>query len=620
MNNPTPEFHSQPPLIDFTFAGSGGFKRRIGRCIDSVANVLIRHHRINESHEALRSLPVDDGNFFQRGLKVLNIRYQVKPEDVQRIPTSGPLIIVANHPFGGVDGIVLGAVIAEVRTDAKLMVNYLLARIDGFAPHIINVDPFGSKSATHGNLAPMRQCFSWLRGGGCLGVFPSGTVSHWNWRKRRVTDPQWSEHIASLALKTRATVVPVFFEGRNNALFQLAGILHPLLRTILLPRQMLAMNGKIIKLRVGNPIGPSKLERFASPREGIDFLRLKTYIQQNREVAEKVSFRFSRPFRKVQPAAIADPIDRDLLAREVTQLTEAHEFARYNELSVIIARAKEIPLLLKEIGRLREITFRAVGEGTNLSRDLDRFDDYYLHLFMWNHEKQEIAGAYRLGLTDEILNSHGTTGLYTTTLFRYKQGVLERLNPAVELGRSFVVADYQRKPMSLGLMWKGIGQFIARHPRYRILFGPVSISKEYQALSKNMIVMYLKENSLDPELSHQVKARKPPRSKHLGGLDQHSFNTTVRDIEDVSALISEIEREERGVPVLLRQYLKLNATMLSFNVDPEFNDCIDGLVLVDLSKTNEKTLRRYMGDEGAERFYAFHEIRNSERTVKTSGG
>ncbi|MCD8482550.1 MAG: lysophospholipid acyltransferase family protein [Verrucomicrobia bacterium] len=375
------------------------------------------------------------------------------------------------------------------------------------------------------------------------------------------------------------------------------------------------MRGKSVKLRIGNAISPTKLEKFAGNREVIDFLRLKTYILQNREVAEKVSFRFSRPRRKAEPLTIAEPIDKDLLAREISQLRTEHLHAQHNEFSVYIASAKEIPLLLKEIGRLREKTFRAVGEGTNLARDLDKFDEHYLHLFMWNHEQREIAGAYRLGLTDDILNAQGASGLYTTTLFKYRPGVLERLNPAVELGRSFIVAEYQRKPLSLGLIWKGIGQFIVRNPRYRILFGPVSISKEYQALSKNMIVMYLKENTLDPELAHQVKARKPPRSKHLGGLDRHSFNTTVRDIEDVSALISEIEREERGVPVLLRQYLKLNATMLSFNVDPEFNDCIDGLVLVDLAKTNEKTLRRYMGDEGAERFYAYHEIRNSNRAA-----
>jgi hypothetical protein len=200
----------------------------------------------------------------------------------------------------------------------------------------------------------------------------------------------------------------------------------------------------------------------------------------------------------------------------------------------------------------------------------------------------------------------GKGGLYTTTLFRFKPGVIASLDPAIELGRSFVVEKYQRKPVSLGLLWKGIGQFIVRRPKYCTLFGPVSISKEYQSLSKNLMVAYLKEHTLDPVLASKVKARNPARSRNFGSLDRSSFCRSVRDIEDVSALISEIEREERGVPVLLRQYLKLNATMLSFNVDPAFNDSLDGLVLVDLRRTPVKTLQKYMGQEGARRFLARH--------------
>jgi hypothetical protein len=310
---------------------------------------------------------------------------------------------------------------------------------------------------------------------------------------------------------------------------------------------------------------------------------------------------------------IAPPGDPVVIASEVNALPASQLLVEHGEFQVLYARAQQIPQLLNEIGRLREITFRAVEEGTGLARDVDQFDRSYLHLFLWNRAKGEIAGAYRLGPTDEILSQFGPGGLYTTTLFRYKPGVLQGLNPALELGRSFIVQEYQRRHASLGLIWRGIGQFCVRFPRYRILFGPVSISKEYKSLSKNLIVMYLKEHTLDPDLSGKVKAKKPPRSRYLGRLDRSSFNENVRDIEDVSALISEIEREEKGVPVLLRQYLKLNATMLSFNVDPEFNDCIDGLVLVDLVRTNEKTIRRYMGDEGANAFYAFHESRRSER-------
>jgi putative hemolysin len=607
-------------VIDLARGSRNALSRWLLRGLDPLINCLLKHQRINFHAREVMGMDLAGSNFFDNGLKSLGVEYEVREEDLKRIPKTGPVMVVANHPYGGVDGIIMGSLLQKVRPDSKLMVNYLLNKLEGIRPHVIKVDPFGGANAAISNLGPMRESLRWLKNGGLLATWPAGTVSHWHWRQRRVTDPQWTEHVAGVIQKTRATVVPVYFEGRNSLLFQIAGLIHPLLRTLLLPREMLRLNGSKIRVHIGNPIGPSKCDKFSGNREIMDFLRLKTYILQNREVAEKVSFRFSRRQRKkADPVPFAAPIEADLLEREVNHLGADQLLAEHNEFRIFCARAKDIPLVLKEIGRLREVTFRAVGEGTGLARDLDRFDDYYLHLFMWNSAEREVAGAYRLGLTDEILRNQGESGLYTTTLFRYKPGVLDRLNPAVELGRSFITAKYQKKPLSLGLIWKGIGKFISQNPRYRILFGPVSISKEYQTLSKNMIVMYLKENTLDPDFSSMVKARKPPRSKHLGGLDRYSFNTTVRDIEDVSALISEIEREERGVPVLLRQYLKLNATMLSFNVDPEFNDCIDGLVLVDLVKTNEKTLRRYMGDEGAERFYAYHEVRVGEReTLNTS--
>lgn len=577
-----------------------------------VLEPLVRLRALNRTHRRFQATQPVTGSFFGAGLEILDVRYRVSESDLARIPKTGPVVVVANHPFGALDGVVLGDFLQRVRSDSKLLGNYLLSRIEGIAPLLVEVDPFGGATAKKSNLGGMRACLEWLRGGHVLGVFPSGTVSHFHPRKRRVTDPVWSPTVAGIIRRSGATVVPVFFEGRNSLLFQLLGLLHPRIRTLLLAREMLRLRGREVSLRVGHPIAPARLARFESPQQATDYLRLKTYVLRNRRIAEKTSFRFlRRRSARVQP--IPPGPSREGMSDEVRLLSHDQLLARQGDFSVYFARSSQIPRLLDEIGRLREITFREVGEGSGLGRDLDRFDAYYLHLFMWNHHKGEVVGAYRLGLSDEILREHGARGFYTSTLFHYKPCVLRQIDPAIELGRSFVVSAYQRKPLSLSLIWRGIGQFIARHPRYRVLFGPVSISREYDSLSKNLLVMYLKEHSLDPGLSRLVKARRPPRSRSFGGLDRRSFSRAVQDIEDVSALISEIEREARGVPVLLRQYLKLNATILSFNVDPEFSDCIDGLVLVDLAKTNEKTLRRYMGDEGADRFYAFHEIRPAER-------
>jgi putative hemolysin len=423
-----------------------------------------------------------------------------------------------------------------------------------------------------------------------------------------VTDPLWAENLAPILLKTGAKIVPVYFPGRNSGLFQFAGLLHPLLRTLLLPREMMRACQRRVEVRIGNAVSARRLEHFGSNREVMDFLRLRTYILQSREVADKTMFLPDvRTAHSGEP--IVDPQAADKLEEEISDLPAEALLVDHAPFAVYAAKAAQIPRVLLEIGRLREITFRAVGEGTGTPRDLDKFDTDYWHLFIWNREERELVGAYRLGLTDEILPLKGKKGLYTSTLFRFKTKVIASLDPAIELGRSFVVEKYQRKPLSLGLLWKGIGQFVVRHPDHCHLFGPVSISKEYQSLSQNLMVTYLKEHALDPVLASKVKARNPARSRYLGSLDRHSFKRSVRDIEDVSALISEIEREERGVPVLLRQYLKLNATMLSFNVDPAFNDSLDGLVLVDLRRTSSKTLERYMGAEGARQFYARHKAK-----------
>lgn len=593
-------------LVDFRELGRNRLTRGLLGLIQWMLEPVLKTQQLNAHYRAFMARrQKGGGSFFEQGLSVLGVKYSVSDADLARIPATGPVFFVANHPYGAIDGIILGAIMDRVRPDGKLLVNFLLGRIDNMGGRCFYVDPFGGPDAARANLKGMKDSLRWLREGHALATFPSGTVSHLKWGSRKVTDPTWAENIAPIILKTGATVVPLYFEGRNSGFFQLAGLVHEKLRTLLLPREMIRSKHRHIGVRIGNPIQARKLAHFDSHRMVMDFLRLRTYILQSREVAEKTKFTLDRrKARTGKPIIAAQPVEK--IEGDLADLPAECRLVEHDPFVVYAAKAVRIPHVLLELGRLREITFRAVGEGTGEPTDLDAFDSDYWHLFIWNEREREIVGAYRLGLTDEILPRLGKSGLYTTTLFRFKPGVLASLNPAIELGRSFVVEKYQRKPASLGLLWKGIGTFIARNPKYCTLFGPVTISKEYQNLSRNLMVDYLREHSLDPELASKVKAKKPPRSRNFGSLDRGSFRRSVRNIEDVSALVSEIEREERGVPVLLRQYLKLNATVLSFNVDPAFSDCLDGLVLVDLRKTPVKVLQKYMGPAGAEAFLSWH--------------
>lgn len=298
---------------------------------------------------------------------------------------------------------------------------------------------------------------------------------------------------------------------------------------------------------------------------------------------------------------LADPADPAAVLAEVTRLNSSGPLVSQARFDVYLAPADAIPTVLHEIGRLREICFRAVGEGSGKPLDLDQHDRTYLHLFLWDREAGAVAGGYRLGRTDTLLAEFGPDGLYTSTLFRLGQPFLDHLSPGLELGRSFVAPDYQRSIHPLALLWRGIARFVARFPRYSRLFGPVSISDDYSPISQELIVKYMRENRRNEDLSNWVQPLNPYHGLLAGsqGAGQR-FNS----IEEVSAAIARVEPDGKGVPVLLRQYLKLNATLLEFNVDPDFANVLDALVLVDLKTTPDEVLVRYMGAEALAAFRA----------------
>lgn len=285
----------------------------------------------------------------------------------------------------------------------------------------------------------------------------------------------------------------------------------------------------------------------------------------------------------------------NLYLAELTELAPACRLAEQGELEVYLATAREIPRILKEIGRLREVSFRAVGEGTGHEIDLDRFDEHYLHLFLWDRAQNQIAGAYRLAPTDQVIATHGPEGLYCSTLFEFEVPFLEHLNPALELGRSFVAPAYQKSLAPLLALWKGIATYVSRNPKYHRLFGPVSISQDYAPLSKDLIVRFLRENKWNRELGPLVRPLNP-----FPG--QPEISPRLESIDQVSARIAESEEDGKGIPILLKQYLKLNATLLEFNLDPAFSNCLDALILVDLHDAPPAILSRYMGKEAYAKF------------------
>ena len=604
--SPTPPaspFELSPPLRDpFSRLSFSLVKRPLERLLH-----LRDLRRIHET--AARGGGGRD--FLGAVLDALGVRYDVTPEHLERVPREGPLIVVANHPYGAIEGIILTYLLRTVRPDAKVLANYMLHRIPELRESMIFVDPFGGEKSARFNIGPLRESIAWLKNGGALGIFPAGEVSTLDLKRRIVRDHAWQDMVARLVRITGAPVLPVFFEGSNGVLFQLAALIHHRLRTLLLPRACVKARGETVGVRIGEVIPFSKLEAFTGNPDMLGYLRLRTYMlspDRRRKATEREASLHQRE-RNYQP--VIDALDPGALRAELSDLPPEQLLSTSGDFEVWWATAEQAPNLLREIGRMREVTFRAVGEGTGKLIDLDRFDHYYLHLFLWNKSAQELVGAYRLGQTDMILPRFGLKGLYTSTLYKYSTRMASSIDCALEMGRSFVRPEYQRQHSPMALLWKGIGAFVVANPRYRVLFGPVSISSEYESTSRQMMIAFLKAHVHLPDLAKLAKPRHP--ISWQGRYEVQRSGRLVSDIGEVSSLVSGLESDQKGVPVLLRQYLRLNAKFLSCNVDPSFSGVWDGLMFTDLIQTDRRILDRHMGKDGAASFLEYH--RNQARHV-----
>lgn len=552
---------------------------------EGIAKLLMFILGINKVNDIYSKIGDNQGlDFIKSLMEELDIKYDINPEELKRIPQGG-FITISNHPFGGIDGILLMLLIIEQRPDFKVMVNYLLQKIKPIADCCLPVNPFENKQSINSSLAGIKSAIKHVKEGHGLGIFPAGEVSAFNQSLFNVADKQWNDSILKLIKGAEVPVVPIYFHGTNSNLFHLLGLVHPMLRTVKLPSELLNKKNKTIKIRIGNPISVAEQKEFADndiSRYG-RYLRAKTYALGSPILDTKVP-RFFKP-RIAKKAVVEDviaPIEQKIVENEVECLRKDYLLFTNKNYSVLCAPSVEMPNIITEIGRLREVTFREVGEGTNQKIDIDEFDLYYNQLFIWDDDEKCIVGAYRVGKGQEIMERYGKKGFYVQTLFKVSDDFAPVLNQSIELGRSFIVSAYQRKPLPLFLLWKGILYFLLKHPEYRYLIGPVSISNRYSSFSKRLIVNFLKENHFNPELSKYIT----PRNKFKVKFDNIDSEIIVEqahaDINKIDKFISDVEPEDYRMPVLLKKYLNLGGKIIGLNVDPLFNDCLDGLLVLDL--------------------------------------
>ncbi|MCS7044181.1 MAG: lysophospholipid acyltransferase family protein [Bryobacteraceae bacterium] len=535
------------------------------------------------------------GNLFESFLEALGVVLDAAGSECERIPDTGALVVAANHPTGLLDGAVAAALCLRRRADVRILINHLLPVHEALEPYLIRVDPYGRRESAAANRIPLRRAVGWLRRGGCLVVFPAGEVSRLDWKHWGVADPEWSPSVARLIRLGRADALPLYIRASNSPAFHLLGAVHPRLKTLRLPAELLNKRGARVEVRVGMPVPFSRLA-------ALDDRSMAAHLQARNILLGKCSLRPAPAPPCPAPAAPAVCTPPDALDRALAQdcLVETRDWA------VTRFRGAEDPALMEIIGRLREAAFREAGEGTGSDLDIDAFDPHYDQLVLWNLADRAPAGGYRICATADVLPRLGPQGLYTSTLFRFHPDFFRRLGPAAELGRSFIAPCYQKLYMPLLLLWQAIGVWIRRRPECRRLFGPVSISASYQDVSRLLLSTAMLETARHPELAPLVKPRRPLRHREARAIRNEWRRLRLLHPEQISELIAALEPDGKGMPVLLRQYLRLGGRVLAFNVDPHFSNALDALIVVDLLETDRPLLDRYLGREGAEQFLAFH--------------
>lgn len=567
-----------------------------------IASTIMQYARINEVNQLYDKLKDLRGQaFFEKFLELQGLQYVVFREDLEKIPKKGPFILIANHPLGAVDGILMTKILTEIRPEFKIMGNFLLSKIEPMAPYVIPVNPFEQRKEAFSSTQGIRATLQHLKDGGCLGIFPAGEVSNKMSTAGFVLDREWDETIMKLIRKAQVPVIPMYFHARNSQKFYRLSRLHPSVQTLLLPSEMVTPREKPIRIRIGQAITPKAIAEHESLEDLQEYLRHKVYLmssyfEKRKSISKLLNLKnLALKFPLVSSGAaivqnIIEPTPPEELRQDVERLRkDGKRLFTSGIYEVFFAAYEEIPAIMREIGRQRELTFRAVGEGTNLPFDLDEYDRYYHHLFLWDTQAETLAGAYRMGLGKEIMKSYGIDGFYTSSLFEFDPELHPFFRKVIEIGRAYISTEYQQKPLPLFLLWRGIVHVSMRNPDHKFLMGGVSISDRFSDFSKSMIIEFMRSNYYDsavaqfvhPKKDYKVKLRAQDRSLILDEMDN--------DLNKLDKFIDDLEPELR-LPVLMKKYIKQNARVVAFNVDPNFNDVVDGLMYIRISDLPESTI------------------------------
>jgi putative hemolysin len=552
-------------------------------------------NKIYDRNKHLKDVP-----FLNAILDEFQIKFEIPEEDFKRLPKDGAYITISNHPLGGIDGILLLKLMLEKEPDFKIIANFLLHRIDPMKPYIMPVNPFENHKDAKSSVLGIKETLRHLRDGKPLGMFPAGEVSTYKDGKL-VVDKAWEEGAIKVIRKAQVPVVPIYFHAKNSRLFYFLSKINSTLRTAKLPSELLTQKHRIIKVRVGKPISVAEQNEHESIEEYTEFLRKKTYMLANPFEKDNNFLNTASLKPHKNPKKIVTPASTEKMIAEVENLRAKDlRLLQSKNYEVFFAEAKHIPNVLHEIGRLREITFREVGEGTNESIDIDKYDQYYRHLFLWDDDTKQIAGAYRMGLGSHIFPKYGIEGFYLNGLFRFEPELHDMMSKSIDMGRAFIIKEYQQKPMPLFLLWRGIIHTTLHYPEHKYLLGGVSISNQFSDFSKSLMIEFMKSHYYDPYIAQYIHPKKEFKVKLKDADKDFIFDEAEADLNKFDKLIDELEPGILRLPVLIKKYIKQNAKLVAFNVDPLFNNAIDGLMYIRIADIPESTMKPVMEEFQAE--------------------
>ncbi len=571
----------------------------VGTFIGWLLMQVTRISNMNNFYDKHQDL--DGHEFCEAILEHYEIDFELVEEELKRLPKNGPFITISNHPLGGIDGVLLLKLMLEQRSDFKIIANFLLHRIEPLKPYIMPVNPFENHKDAKSSITGFKNALQHLQEGHPLGIFPAGEVSTYRDGKLLVDKP-WEEAALKLIKKAEVPVVPIYFHARNSRLFYRLSKINDVFRTAKLPSELTTQSRRPIKVRIGQPISVAAQKEEETLEGFTELLRKKTYLLANvfekERLIDKVptSLKIPKPPRK-----IATAIRTEVLEGEIGKLREKDmRLLQSKNYEVFLAQEGDMPFLLKEIGRQREVTFREVGEGTNNPIDLDEFDSYYHHLFLWDDQDKCIVGAYRMGLGSEIFKNYGIDGFYLQDLFGFEPELHGMMAKSIEMGRAYIVKEYQQKPMPLFLLWKGIVHTTLRFPEHKYLIGGVSISNQFSNFSKSLMIEFMKSHYWDPYVAQYIHPKKEFKVKLKDADKEFVFDEAKADLNKFDRLIEEVEPGSLRLPVLIKKYIKQNAKVVAFNVDPLFNNSVDGLMYIKIADLPESTVKPVMEEFQAE--------------------